>query len=218
MVEKPFTSQSDVSKGVEVRYQSSRTIENHDGVAFAHSGDLYQKHDQTHQNYSKRSLYTATLSNNPVEIGSQSRTPLHQENGQRSESDENCDRWVSEISVDSQGEVCYHNPTSAIYEAPSTEDRETSRGSTSPGMISSVSEGIPQQTDRISRSLSSNAAVQRQLEAIAMKNMSTVQNEISSETASELLEYHWCWIHPMFMFVYRPAFTSESTDILEVRC
>lgn len=26
-------------------------------------------------------------------------------------------RWVSEISIDSHGGVCYHNPTSAIHES-----------------------------------------------------------------------------------------------------
>lgn len=40
--------------------------------------------------------------------------------------------------------------------------------------------------------------------------MTAVQNEVPIEVATVLLKLHWCWIHPMSMFVYRPAFTSKS--------
>ena len=126
----------------------------------------------------------------------------------------NCDRWVSEISVDSHGEVCYHNPTSAIHEAPSME-RRLSNGvglsACSPERMSAISDDNPNQTEDIKHALVSNAATQRRFEAVAVENMTAVQNEVSSGMASELLKLHWCWIHPMFMFVYRPAFTRKFT-------
>lgn len=58
----------------------------------------------------------------------------------------------------------------------------------------------------------SNAAAQNRFEALAMEKMSAIQSEVSGEMANEFLRYHWCWIHPMFMFVYRPAFTSKSSQ------
>jgi arylamine N-acetyltransferase len=120
------------------------------------------------------------------------------------------DQWVSEISVDSHGGVCYHNPTSAIHEAPSDNPRSNSVCASSPETISVISEVGTQQMDQIKQSLVSNAAAQRRFEAMAVKNMNAVPNQISSEMASEFLRLHWCWIHPMFMFVYRPAFTRKS--------
>lgn len=125
------------------------------------------------------------------------------------DSPEERDLWVSEISVDSNGGVCYHNPTSAIHEAPSDNPRSNSVCASSPETINIVSEVGSQQMDQIKRSLVSNAAAQRRFETMAVENLTAVQNEVSSEMASEFLKLHWCWIHPMFMFVYRPAFTSK---------
>jgi hypothetical protein len=120
------------------------------------------------------------------------------------------DQWVSEISVDSNGGVCYHNPTSAIHEAPLDNPRSNSVCASSPETISVISEVGTRQMDQIKRSLVSNAAAQRRFEAMAVENMAAVQKEVSSEMASQFLRLHWCWIHPMFMFVYRPAFTRKS--------
>jgi hypothetical protein len=144
-----------------------------------------------------------------VEDGSQPSSPSYQGPGANHETKEECDRWVSEISVDSHGGVCYHNPTSAIHEAPSNNGREDSYSSTPPGIMGPVSEGSTTHANHIKQSLVSNAAVQKRFEAMALENLSAVQNEISSETASSFLKFHWCWIHPMFMFVYRPAFTRR---------
>lgn len=121
------------------------------------------------------------------------------------------DQWVSEISVDSNGGVCYHNPTSAIHEAPSDNPRSASACAPSPETISVRSEVGTEQMDKIKKSLVLNAAAQRRFEAMAVENMTAIQNEVSSEMASEFLRLHWCWIHPMFMFVYRPAFTRKYT-------
>lgn len=122
-----------------------------------------------------------------------------------------CDRWVSEISVDKNGSVCYHNPTSSFHEAPLKNGRLNSECDMSHEVQVSGQENSIQQTDEIKLSLVSNAAAQRGFEAMAVENMAAVQKEVSSEVASELLKFHWCWIHPMFQFVYRPAFTSKRS-------
>lgn len=31
--------------------------------------------------------------------------------------------------------------------------------------------------------------------------------KLAQEPFQYLLDSHWCWIHPLFNFVYRPAFT-----------
>lgn len=79
-----------------------------------------------------------------------------------------------------------------------------------------TSDAGPQQMNLIKQSLVSNAATQRHFEAMAVENLTAVQNEVSSEMANEFLKLHWCWIHPMFMFIYRPAFTRQSirSDLL----
>ena len=145
------------------------------------------------------------------DIGKQN-SPSQQPLGPSPDTKRDCDRWVSEISVDSSGEVCYHNPTSAIHEAPSTE-RRLSNGvafaACSPERVSTISDDKCDDTSEIKHSLVSNAAIQRRCEAVAVESMAISQNEVPSEMASELLKLHWCWIHPMFMFVYRPAFTRK---------
>lgn len=35
-----------------------------------------------------------------------------------------------------------------------------------------------------------------------------MQLDIPRETIAKLLNNHWTWIHPLLMFVYRPAFIS----------
>lgn len=57
--------------------------------------------------------------------------------------------------------------------------------------------------------LLSNAATQRHQEESIVDNMA-LRGDIPREVASELLNLHWCWIHPLFLFVYRPAFIRKS--------
>ncbi|CZR63624.1 uncharacterized protein PAC_13521 [Phialocephala subalpina] len=116
------------------------------------------------------------------------------------------EHWVSEISVDSHGGVCYHGPTSSFHEAPTN---SSNSNSIEAERLNTVEEESSQEVHRIRHSLVSNAAAQRHLEVMAIENIVGVQTEVSSGTASELLKYHWCWIHPTFQFVYRPAFTRD---------
>ena len=50
------------------------------------------------------------------------------------------------------------------------------------------------------RQLVSNARKQRDWESFAVNN-TAVKVNIPTELSDELLKYHWCWIHPLFIFV-----------------
>ncbi|PVH79864.1 hypothetical protein DL98DRAFT_630467 [Cadophora sp. DSE1049] len=125
----------------------------------------------------------------------------------------NSDRWVSQISVDSHGGVSFHNPTSVFHEAPSPESRLDTLTQVSSGTLSiPPGDGGNHQVDQIKHSLVSNAAHQRRLEDLAIGNITAIQSDVPADVAAEFLRFHWCWIHPMFMFVYRPAFTRNSPN------
>lgn len=66
--------------------------------------------------------------------------------------------------------------------------------------------------EQVKRDLVMNATQQRQIEAFAVANSAPKVN-IPKEISLELLKYHWCWIHPLFLFVYRPAFTRGMAMI-----
>lgn len=112
------------------------------------------------------------------------------------------DRWMSDISVDRHGEVAYHNSTSAIHEAPSDNHP--------PGSLLHSSD----QTSNLvldapnSATLLANLASEKESHSVVEKNIEAVQSEVSGYEGKEFLKYYWCWIHPMFMFVDRPSFTS----------
>ncbi|KAH7378053.1 fungal-specific transcription factor domain-containing protein [Cadophora sp. MPI-SDFR-AT-0126] len=122
------------------------------------------------------------------------------------------DRWVSQISVDSHGGVSFHNPTSVFHEAPSPESRIDTLAQVASG-VSLLSPRVQgdhnHQVEQIKHSLVSYAAHQRHLEDLALENITAIQIDVPADVAAEFLRFHWCWIHPMFMFVYRPAFTRD---------
>ncbi|GAB1196512.1 hypothetical protein APSETT444_005784 [Aspergillus pseudonomiae] len=106
------------------------------------------------------------------------------------------------ISLDALGDVSYHNPTSAIHEdLPHTPSRSSHAGSLpSPAMDARAAD--------IRQSLVANAAAQKDIELINLDASLALAN-ISKDLASTLLQLHWCWLHPSFLFVYRPAFTRD---------
>ena len=160
------------------------------------------------------SPYQSTLASDPNETTS----PAYQiQEEARSETDRDSDRWVSQISVDSHGGVSFHNPTSVFHEAPSPEARldvliQVSSGASpeTPGNVGN------HQADQIKQSLVSNAAHQRRLEDLAIGNITAIQSDVPADVAAEFLRFHWCWIHPMFMFVYRPAFTRKPAATIVI--
>jgi Fungal specific transcription factor domain len=69
-----------------------------------------------------------------------------------------------------------------------------------------LAEAITADDEQAKRVLVQNATQQRQWEDYAIAN-TAVKTNLPKEISNELLKYHWCWIHPLFLFVYRPAFT-----------
>lgn len=162
------------------------------------------------------STFTSPFTTHSIDTASELSNPsYHAGDGGHAEiKDHDREHWVSEISVNSHGEVCYHGPTSSFYEAP-TKDTGSDTAETSPrAVLNTVNDVNAEHAYQIRRSLVSNAAAQRQVEAMAVENILNVQNDVTSDMASELLKYHWCWIHPTFQFVYRPAFTRKSRLML----
>ena len=106
-------------------------------------------------------------------------------------------KWEAEVSVDDHGSVAFQGQTSAMYQAP---DNSALRPlyQQSPSFSHSHNEQMRQDLVR-------NATQQRQIEPWAIEH-GAVKVNIPKELSLELLKYHWCWIHPLFLFVYRPAF------------
>lgn len=64
----------------------------------------------------------------------------------------------------------------------------------------------------VRRDLVLNATHQRQIEPFAIANGAAKTN-VPKEISLELLKYHWCWQHPLFLVVYRPAFTKGMSMV-----
>jgi hypothetical protein len=121
--------------------------------------------------------------------------------------------WVSEISVDGHGDVCYHNPTSAFHEVFPGHQRPSDHQSINKKFSTTTSRREENNPDMemFKQSLLAYLPTQRRYESMAVDNLAAVQGrvQIPKEKAAEFLKLHWCWIHPMFMFVHRPAFTRK---------
>ena len=79
-------------------------------------------------------------------------------------------------------------------------------------ILAPVQQTTPQEDQQTKQNLVTNAGHQRQMESFAIAN-SAVRINVPKEISTELLKYHWCWIHPLFLFVYRPAFTKAMTMV-----
>ncbi|KAJ5444539.1 uncharacterized protein N7458_008411 [Penicillium daleae] len=108
------------------------------------------------------------------------------------------------ISLNAQGGVIYHNKTSAIHEDPPDASDESPTSATQP----STSAAVEKITNDTRHRLVANAAAQKNLELLTL-NGTSPQADIPPEICSVLLKLHWCWLHPSFLFVYRPAFTRD---------
>ncbi|KFY89941.1 hypothetical protein V500_05394 [Pseudogymnoascus sp. VKM F-4518 (FW-2643)] len=107
---------------------------------------------------------------------------------------------ISDLSLDENGNLCYYGPTSAVHD-PLTKgsNNATDQQHDSPSAKSSV------------RSmLTSNAMESRAWENFAVGN-AAFRSDIPQATMSNLLNLHWSWIAPMFMWVYRPAFMRDMS-------
>lgn len=113
-------------------------------------------------------------------------------------------KWDTDISVDDRGSISFHGSTSAVHEPPNLEQAAQI---TPEQLLSPKSE---QEEEQTKQDLRQNAQQQRQLEDFAIANTAQRVN-LPKEVSEELLKFHWCWIHPLFVFVYRPAFTRGMT-------
>ncbi|OBT46304.1 hypothetical protein VE00_02727 [Pseudogymnoascus sp. WSF 3629] len=96
------------------------------------------------------------------------------------------------LKFDNQGSITYHGATS-FFHLPNAASDKPSTGIVSDDPSASLD------GERIRQKLVSNAWHQRALETFAE----------TPEPFQFLLKTHWCWIQPLFNFVYRPAFTRD---------
>lgn len=110
-------------------------------------------------------------------------------------------QYADSISMNARGDVTYHNSTSAIHEAPPQKPP-------SEAVPGSKLATIDQRNAETRRTLVANAATQKSLESLSLE-MIVPHTDITKDLAGVLLQLHWCWLHPMFLFVYRPAFMRD---------
>ena len=101
----------------------------------------------------------------------------------------------TDLSLDENGRICYYGPTSAVHEA---------LGGESPRQTAPANAGILTQSQTQSL-LAAKAKESRKWEGFAIGS-ATSQTDIPRQVITKLLQLHWTWIGPMFMWVYRPAF------------
>lgn len=95
-----------------------------------------------------------------------------------------------------------------MYEPPSTQKHHNQSHTGNSYPPNTVSHDDQQAR----RKLVLNASHQRQIEPFAIANGAAKVN-LPKETSLELLKYHWCWQHPLFLVVYRPAFTRGMSAV-----
>lgn len=110
-------------------------------------------------------------------------------------------KWETDISIDDEGGVTFHNSTSAVHQPPSKVHGVQMPLAQARALINGPNAELAR------RALVSNATNQKQWEDFAIANASAKVN-VATEVSHELLKYHWCWVHPLFLFVYRPAFVN----------
>ncbi|KAL1893025.1 hypothetical protein Sste5346_006706 [Sporothrix stenoceras] len=146
-----------------------------------------------------------------------------------------------DLSVDSNGKLCYVGPTSAVHnppvieahtspiqtydETPEDDDRTTSevrqRKRRATGQQQQTqnkarrpSTHAPSGTNMTTtkadvRALLTTTAIEaRAWEAFALGS-AAAQTDLPRAALARLLQIHWVWIAPMFMWVYRPAFMRD---------
>ena len=101
----------------------------------------------------------------------------------------------TDLSLDENGRICYYGPTSAVHEALSGE---------SPRQTAPVNAAILTKSQTQSL-LAAKAKESRKWEEFAIGSAIS-QTDIPRQVITKLLQLHWTWVGPMFMWVYRPAF------------
>lgn len=103
-----------------------------------------------------------------------------------------------DLSLDQHGEICYYGPTSALHDPPEL-DAPSPRSSPY-GSVSTRNE--------VREYLLSHAKESSIWEQFALGNAAR-QTGMPQKVMAKLLQLHFTWVAPMFMWVYRPAFMRE---------
>jgi hypothetical protein len=105
-----------------------------------------------------------------------------------------------DLSVDENGDIQYYGPTSAVHDPPQLQ-------LDSP--LSHVSSAVPRVSSRteIQSALMDHAQESTIWEEFALRNAS-LQTGIPHQIMAKLLNMHWTWVSPMFMYVYRPGMSE----------
>ncbi|KAJ5604873.1 hypothetical protein N7510_010027 [Penicillium lagena] len=115
------------------------------------------------------------------------------------------DEYRDPISLDASGDVQYHNSLSAIHEAPPDSSSRQITLIYEPPVVNGVAQDG--RNEEMRKTLRANAAAQRNFEVEKLQIAATYVG-LPKELTNVLLQLHWCWLHPAFLFVYRPAFTQ----------
>lgn len=108
------------------------------------------------------------------------------------------DQVTTDLSVDEHGKICYYGPTSAVHNPPEL---------TTPASLSSTCDSFSSMMS--ARTFLSAYSKESSIwETYALGNIAG-ETGIPRPTLAKLLQIHWTWVSPMFMWVYRPAFTRE---------
>lgn len=102
------------------------------------------------------------------------------------------------LTSDSYLQLCYYGPTSAVHDPIEAQRAASSSQYNDPPSSKAEDRSI----------LTSRALESRTWEDLALGN-AALQCDIPQAVMSRLLQIHWCWIAPMFMWVYRPAFMRQ---------
>jgi hypothetical protein len=112
------------------------------------------------------------------------------------------------LKIDDKGGITYHGPTS-LFNLPSDPHKHK------PDSISSIDSDAHRR-----ERLVNNAWHQRAMENLSDIPVSSLawtyrcsQTYTAQEPFQYLLNVHWCWIQPLFNFIYRPAFTRTTYSL-----
>ncbi|PLN86606.1 putative Zn(II)2Cys6 transcription factor [Aspergillus taichungensis] len=110
-------------------------------------------------------------------------TPLRE----RRQSTEELARDLDGLQVEHDGRISFHGPTS-LFQLPG---------------------GVPNETLSLSQPTTHLEGRKERLVNNAWRERAYEQMAAMPEPYQYLLDSHWCWIQPLFNFVYRPAFTRD---------
>lgn len=108
---------------------------------------------------------------------------------------------TTDLSVDENGKICYYGPTSAVHNPPELG---------TPMSLSSTCNSFSSMMN--ARTFLSSYSKESSIwETYALGNIAG-ETGIPRATLAMLLQIHWTWVSPMFMWVYRPAFMRKHPD------